>query len=168
MRLPFHEWQCGVLREINCAPTQIHPNGWAAMQAFHLICSAAGLTPTAHVFMHFYKLRPTKSKGWISFVTSDRKYLKLYSDSFKNFKNGFFKVVIGENGRSLFFDGAGRPKFSFYWTSYPPRVDPFPEAFLSPAEARVLALIKSLSELLPTRDIVRCFQSKDPFDSFYG
>jgi len=51
----FADWQMVVLREIRCAPTQIHPNAWASMQAFDVLCRAASLTATMPLFLHFYK-----------------------------------------------------------------------------------------------------------------
>jgi len=33
------------------------------MQAFDVLCRAAGLTVTMPLFLHFYKTRPTASKG---------------------------------------------------------------------------------------------------------
>lgn len=44
--LPFLDFQMGVLQEFNVAPTQLHPNGWAFMQAFSVACTALALTPT--------------------------------------------------------------------------------------------------------------------------
>jgi len=38
LTVSFAEWQMAVLRQIQCAPTQIHPNAWASMQAFDVLC----------------------------------------------------------------------------------------------------------------------------------
>jgi len=40
IRLPFDEFTLGVLRLLNVAPTQFHPNSWAYLQAFRLLCMA--------------------------------------------------------------------------------------------------------------------------------
>ncbi|KOM52593.1 hypothetical protein LR48_Vigan09g125200 [Vigna angularis] len=45
LRIPFIAFQAAVLCELNVAPTQLHPNGWAAIQAFVTICAAMGITP---------------------------------------------------------------------------------------------------------------------------
>lgn len=31
---PFSNFQCSVLSTINCAPSQLHPNGWAFVHSF--------------------------------------------------------------------------------------------------------------------------------------
>ena len=36
--LPFDDFTMGVLRVLNVAPSQLHPNSWASLQAFRLIC----------------------------------------------------------------------------------------------------------------------------------
>ena len=38
LRLPLDDFTMGVLRELNVAPTQLHLNSWAYMQAFRVLC----------------------------------------------------------------------------------------------------------------------------------
>lgn len=52
--LPFSDFQMGVLRELNICPAQLHPNGWAFMQAFNVLCTGLLLTPTPASFLHFF------------------------------------------------------------------------------------------------------------------
>ena len=40
--LPFDEFKIGVIRILNIAMTQFHPNCWAALQASRLICDCTG------------------------------------------------------------------------------------------------------------------------------
>ncbi|CAJ1965480.1 unnamed protein product, partial [Sphenostylis stenocarpa] len=40
VHLPFDEFMMGILRVLNITPTQLHPNNWAALQAFYLLCEA--------------------------------------------------------------------------------------------------------------------------------
>ncbi|RDY07756.1 hypothetical protein CR513_08092, partial [Mucuna pruriens] len=37
-RLPFTNFQCSVLKTLNIALTQLHPNGWAFVQALEILC----------------------------------------------------------------------------------------------------------------------------------
>ena len=47
VRLPLDDFTMGVLHQLNVAPTQLHPNSWAYLQAFRVLCqSDEGLTPT--------------------------------------------------------------------------------------------------------------------------
>ncbi|KOM55488.1 hypothetical protein LR48_Vigan10g138000 [Vigna angularis] len=118
--LPFSEFQMGVLRELNVATTQLHPNGWAFMQAFSTACTALALYPTPGDFLYFFHVLPHPSKPWVSLRTiSDRQLLMLFNNSYKDFKGNFFKVVPLEDGYSSFCFADGQPKFPFYWTNHP-------------------------------------------------
>ncbi|MED6117184.1 hypothetical protein PIB30_107624 [Stylosanthes scabra] len=37
IRFPFTKFECAVLRQLNCAPSQMHPNSWAFIQAFEVL-----------------------------------------------------------------------------------------------------------------------------------
>ncbi|KOM50448.1 hypothetical protein LR48_Vigan08g127500 [Vigna angularis] len=90
--LPFSDFQMGVLRTLNVAPTQLHPNGWAFMQAFSAICSGLALKPTPAAFLYFFHVQPHLSKPWVSLRTVGNKHLlSLYNSSYKDFKGHFFK-----------------------------------------------------------------------------
>ncbi|RDX77215.1 hypothetical protein CR513_42697, partial [Mucuna pruriens] len=43
-----------ILRTLGVAPSQLHPNSWAAMQAFQVICQALALIPSASLFLSHY------------------------------------------------------------------------------------------------------------------
>jgi len=45
--------------------------------------------------------------------------LDAFSQSFKHFKDGFFKVVVKYMGRSHFYNEEGSTKFPFSWTDNP-------------------------------------------------
>ncbi|QCD79167.1 hypothetical protein DEO72_LG1g2806 [Vigna unguiculata] len=40
VKLPFDDFTMGVLGLLNVAPTQLHPNSWAYLQAFRVLCRA--------------------------------------------------------------------------------------------------------------------------------
>ncbi|KOM37430.1 hypothetical protein LR48_Vigan03g081200 [Vigna angularis] len=91
--LPFSDFQMGVLRTLNVAPTQLHPNGWAFMQAFSAICSGLALKPTPAPFLYFFHVQPHSSKPWVSLrMVGNKHLLSLYNSSYKDFKGHFFKV----------------------------------------------------------------------------
>jgi len=168
LNVPFTDWQMAVLRQIQCAPTQIHPNAWASMQAFDDLCRAAGLTPTMPLFLHFYKTRPTASKGWVSFLGANKSLLTLYLASYKGFKTAFFKVAIPLKGRRYIFDEQDRPKFPLYWTTFPPPTDAWPEERLTPAERADLAVLKTLPDKIPPWPLIQCLRSPDLPGAVYG
>jgi len=91
VRLPLDEFTMGVLRLLNVAPTQLHPNSWGSLQAFRLICKALYLTPTPESFLYFYVTRPRDPLSWVSLVGRAKiSLLDGFTQSFKKFKDGFF------------------------------------------------------------------------------
>jgi len=108
-----------VLKYLNIAPTQLHPNGWAYMQDFSILCKFLSLSPNPKAFLYYYSSQPGKRQGWLSLISKSKIcFLKPFTSSYKNFKGGFFKILIEDNGRRYFFDG-DVPTFPFYWTSQP-------------------------------------------------
>jgi len=106
VRFPLDVFTMEVLRVLNVAPTELHPNSWAAIQAFRLLCDVLSLRATARSFLHFFGTRPGDRIGWLSLVGQAKNSLFApYTTSYKNFKTGFFKVVIEQGGQQFFFNG---------------------------------------------------------------
>ena len=61
--LPFDSCTGNVLRSLGIAPSQLHPNGWAALQAFRMLCRGIGLIPSAQIFLNNHTVRVGKSVG---------------------------------------------------------------------------------------------------------
>ena len=57
VRLPFTSFERELLTEINIAPAQLHPNGWAFVRAFQILCGHLGVPPTVDVFLHFFEVK---------------------------------------------------------------------------------------------------------------
>ena len=148
VQLLLDEFTMGVLRLLNVAPTQLHPNSWGSLQAFRLICKALYLTSTPESFLYFYVTRPRDPRSWVSLV--GRAKISLFdgfTQSFKKFKDGFFRVRVLPAGRLLYYDDGGRPKFPFYWTSAPARRDALAKEALDVDSRRVVDVL----EMLPVR-----------------
>ncbi|KOM37834.1 hypothetical protein LR48_Vigan03g121600 [Vigna angularis] len=75
VRIPFSKYQMGVLCALNVAPRQIHPNGWAYMQAFVVVCTTLALTPTPATFLYFFCALPHRKKSWVSIAPVKGKQL---------------------------------------------------------------------------------------------
>lgn len=115
VRIPFSEFQMGVLRELNVCPTQLHPNGWAFMQAFTILYTGLLLTPTPASFLYFFCALPHPNKSWVSLApVKDKQLFTSFNSSYKDFKTNFFKIAIQEPDHSQFYFDDGRPKFPFY------------------------------------------------------
>ncbi|QCD87052.1 hypothetical protein DEO72_LG3g1583 [Vigna unguiculata] len=110
----------GVLRLLNVAPTQLHPNSWAYLQAFRLLCMALYLEPSPRAFLYFFVTRPKSLITWLSLISRPSlKKLEAFTQLFKHFKDGFFKVVVKLARRSHFYTANGNTKFLFFWTDNP-------------------------------------------------
>ena len=48
----------GVLRILNVAPMQMHPNSRASLQVFQLVCEMFDLHSFTQVFLHYYSAWP--------------------------------------------------------------------------------------------------------------
>ena len=110
LRLPFTGFERALLTEINVAPAQLHPNNWAFVRAFGILCNHFGHTPFVDVFLYFFEAKRTRKKLWVSFNgVAGRVLLTLFQQSYKGFKGKFFKVCCNDNDRTL-LDG-----FPLYW-----------------------------------------------------
>ncbi|KOM55379.1 hypothetical protein LR48_Vigan10g127100 [Vigna angularis] len=143
--LPFSDFQMGVLRTLNVAPTQLHSNVWAFMQAFSAICSGLALKPMPAAFLYFFHVQPHPSKPWVFLRTVGNKHLlSLYNSSYKDFKGHFFKVMSTETGYRSFCSPTKEAKFPFYWTRDPRKVLSWPKPQMTPGD---LDLINQLCQL---------------------
>ncbi|KOM38407.1 hypothetical protein LR48_Vigan03g178900 [Vigna angularis] len=155
IRVPFTKFQMAVLREANVAPAQLHPNSWAAVQAFLAMCLAVGVTPTIPVFFHYFEVRPPPRGGWVSFTSvRERVLFRPFSDSFKNFKHHYFKIIIDTARRHEFHDGEGRPLFPFYWTREPRKIKAFPVGVMSPSDLEAVRTINTLLRRISARELM--------------
>jgi len=57
LRLPFTGFEHALLTEVNVAPAQLHPNNWAIVRAFFILCDHFGPTPSVNVFLYFFEAR---------------------------------------------------------------------------------------------------------------
>ncbi|KAG2389826.1 uncharacterized protein HKW66_Vig0178990 [Vigna angularis] len=162
IRVRFTKFQTAVLREVNVAPTQLHPNSWATVQAFLAMCLAVGVTPTIPVFFYYFEVRPSPSGGWVSFTSvRDRTLFRPFSDSFKNFKQHYFKIIIDKAGLHEFSDGEGRPLFPFYWTRDPRRIRATSIGALTAPDLEAVRTINALPRRISARHLVECLSLED-------
>ena len=102
--LPFDEFTMGVLRALNVAPTQIHLNTWASLQAFRLLCDVMRFHPTPSSFLSYYATHPAQKASWHSLVGRSGSVLfDSFVVSYKRFKERFVKVVVQPEATPSFF-----------------------------------------------------------------
>ncbi|RDX97067.1 hypothetical protein CR513_20193, partial [Mucuna pruriens] len=110
--LPFDFFEAGVLRMLGIDPSQLHPNGWAAIQAFKVVCLALGMSSSAPFFLSHYTTRVGQLVGWVSLALLPNIGLfTSYMASYKGFKSRFVKIKATEVGHFC----VDRRPLSLYW-----------------------------------------------------
>ncbi|QCD86081.1 hypothetical protein DEO72_LG3g602 [Vigna unguiculata] len=154
VRLPLDDFTMGVLRALNVAPTQLHPNSWAYLEP--TLCQSLYLEPTPYAFLYFYDTRPRRPATWLSLISCPSiSRLDAFSQSFKHFKDGYFKVVVKEGGKAYFLNADGSPKFPLSWTNNPSRYKDIGMDELSVGDKEVVETLLKFVDKLPTKGLVR-------------
>jgi len=162
IRLPFDEFTMGVLRLLNVASTQLHPNSWGSLQAFRLMCRALSLEPTAERFLYFYVIRPRDPCSWVSLVGRPKScLLDGFMQSFKNFKDGFFCVSMEAGRQSWYHDEGGVAKFSLYWTDSPRKLELTTNKALDVTSRQIVEVLERLPPRGSGKWIVCCYLTDD-------
>ena len=149
-RLPFNNFEKGLMTTLNVAPAQLHPNSWAFIRAFHILCKGLGIQPTPAMFLYFFELKSGSSRSvWYSLSgAGGRGLLTLYQSSYKGFRGAFVKILAPEHNPTL-LEG-----FPLYWTKslVLKRARPFEE--LDPADQRGCAELEGLEVIFNIRKIL--------------
>ncbi|MED6159174.1 hypothetical protein PIB30_039852 [Stylosanthes scabra] len=66
IRFPFTQFECGVLSQLKCAPSQIHPNGWAFIRGFEILMEYVGAEPLLEVFFTFFQAKGVRKGGLVT------------------------------------------------------------------------------------------------------
>ena len=166
--MPFDEFTMGVLRLLNVAPTQLHPNAWASLQAFRALTEVFRLNPSPKVFLSYYTTHPASPCKWVSLVSKPGEVLFTpFNSSYKYFKDAFFKICIEQPGRHFFFDGE-TPKFPLVWTRNPTVLKAEGRVSLSEDDRKMYSILDQLPRKLPVRQVLSCLVLPNPARVFQG
>jgi len=161
--LPFDNFTMGLLRLLNVAATQLHPNSWAYLQAFRVLFRSLYLQPSPQSFLYFYDTRPKSPTTWL---LVDKPLgisrLKAFTQLFKHFKDGFFKVVVKEPRHSYFYNDDRSTKFPFSWIDNPWCYKDMKKEKLSLADTEVVETLMKFNDKMPTKGLVRVYYSIHP------
>ncbi|RDX64498.1 hypothetical protein CR513_56942, partial [Mucuna pruriens] len=148
--LPFYCFTTDVLMTPGVAPSQLLPNGWAAMQAFKVIFRALTLIPSALLFLSHYTTRAGQSAGWVSLAPLPKGSLfNAYAASYKGFKNQFVMIqAIGEASFTL--DSKPLP---LYWR-LPSKFKGFFKGQLTLEDKANLQLLEELPRGMSCKELV--------------
>ena len=137
--------------------------------AFRVLCQSLYLQPSPRAFLYFYDIRPRQSTTWLSLVSRPSiSRLDTFSQSFKHFKDGYFKVVVKEEGRSYFLNVDGSTKFPFSWIGTPFRYKDMGTNELLVEDKEVVEVLMKFSDKLPTKGLVRVYNSVHPIIDIEG
>ncbi|KAJ1409177.1 hypothetical protein SESBI_22899 [Sesbania bispinosa] len=155
VRLPFMDFEVSILRYLDVAPSQLHPNAWGFIRSFTALCDALGLEYTLDVFFHMFKSYPVIDangrKAWLALRSGlGGKLFEVYQASYKLFKERFVFFRPAEGGRRWLFKADGQPKFSLYWT----------QNHYSRRSKEYVFSLSELSEEVATVEALQAFKKK--------
>ncbi|KAK7301979.1 hypothetical protein RJT34_12856 [Clitoria ternatea] len=125
VRLPLTEFEMGVLQFLDCAPSQLHPNGWGLVRSLEVLGEYFHFVPTVALFFTYCRvMRRGNSGGGLGFINlrCDSKVVNFesYTESAKtdrvSFKHSYVKVEVNA-GRPVFWENSDfSRKFYTGWT----------------------------------------------------
>jgi len=158
MRLPLNDFTMGY-----SVISTWRLSSWAYFQAFRVLCQSLYLRPSPHAFLYFYDTRPQQPTTWLSLVSRPSiSRLDAFSQSFKHFKDRYFKVVVKKEGKSHFLNAYESTKFPFSWTGSPCRYKDMGTDELLAADKEVVEVLMKFSNKLPTKGLVWVYNSIHP------
>jgi len=167
--LPFDDFTMDVLLILNLSPTQLHPNSWACLQAFRMVCQLFELTPMAKVFLFYYSTYPVSPVSWVSLVSRPGSVrFAAFTTSYKNFKERYFKIFVEPDGQEYFYNADGGTRFPFHWTRNPITLNLNSRTAVPVLGKVVMAIFDQLPHKLPTREIIALYASSDLWADFIG
>jgi hypothetical protein len=130
VRLPLTVFEMQLLSAIRVAPTQLHPNVWAFIRGFQIMCKHLEVDVSVENFFYFFQTKggvtkrrravPEYSCSWV--YISNRPGSRLvvaFTDSYKdNFKCRFVRVMARARVReeNLLCLASGQERFPLYWS----------------------------------------------------
>ncbi|MED6205355.1 hypothetical protein PIB30_016942 [Stylosanthes scabra] len=123
VRFLFTQFQCGVLSQLKCDPTQVHPNAWGFMRAFEVLMEYLEQEPELEVFFSYFQAKGVRKGGLVALTSCQRRVLfSLYKQSYKDFKSMYVKVRSLEEEFPFYLDECLLERFLLYWYSEPVQI----------------------------------------------
>ncbi|MED6209645.1 hypothetical protein PIB30_056731 [Stylosanthes scabra] len=120
VRFPFTPFECAVLRQINCAPSQIHSNSWGFMRALEILMEYLEEKPSVEVFFHLFQAKGVDRGMWVTLSSHQgRTVFCPFKASYKDFKEFYIKVRSAEDSFPFYLDNHLAEKFPLYWNKRP-------------------------------------------------
>ncbi|MED6226543.1 hypothetical protein PIB30_104763, partial [Stylosanthes scabra] len=117
VKFPFTKFECQVLTQMNCAPSQLHPNSWAFIRAFEVLMEFLECQPSLGLFFSFFQVRAYWKGTYVNLTSfPGRSVFALYRTSYKSFQDMFVKVRSVLEEFPFYVDEYLCPKFPLYWS----------------------------------------------------
>jgi len=163
VRLPFTPFERELLTEINTAPAQLHPNSWAFVRGFQILCGYLGILPSVDIFLHFFEVKKQGKSFWVSFSGIEgRILLTLFQNSYKSWKGKFFRECYAKHDPTALDD------FPLYWTEHPKLLKAKTLEELSPADRGVCKALASLGIIFDTLKLIACEYNAHSLTTYFG
>jgi len=163
LRLPFTTFERELLTKVNVAPAQLHPNGWAFVRAFQILCGYLGIPPLMDVFLHFFEVKKQGKSLWVSFSgVASRILFTLFKNSFKGWKGNFFRVCCAKHDPTT-LDG-----LLLYWTEKPNPIKPKSLDELASADREVCVALAGLKVVFHTPTLISREFKANALSAYFG
>ena len=163
LRLPFTSFERELLTKINTAPAQLHPNSWAFVRGFQILCRYLGIPSSVDAFLHFFEVRKQGKSLWMSFSgVAGRIILTLFQNSFKGWKGKFFKVRVTK------YDPTALEGFPLYWTDKPITIKALSLDQLDPADRNVCKALAGLGVVFDTAKLIANEFNAHGLSTYFG
>jgi len=97
LRFPFTRFERELLTELDIAPAQLHPNGWAFVWAYQIICAHLGHPASVDVFLYLFEAKNPNDRLWVSLNgVAGRSILSIFQQSYKDLKGKFVRVFCND------------------------------------------------------------------------
>jgi len=112
LRFPFPRFERELLTELDIVPAQLHPNSWAFVRAYQIICAHLGHPASVDVFLFLFEAKNPGDCLWVSLNgIVGRSILSIFQQSYKDWKDKFVCVCRNDQDPTL-LDG-----FPLYWVN---------------------------------------------------
>lgn len=126
IRIPFTDFEFGLLKTLNIAPSPLYPNGWGFIKAFEMVCDAMDITSTLGLFFSFFELKGMEKGGWVSLSRiMGKRFLQAYTTNYMGCKDKYLRVNSGKRCPRVMYVLGGNYRFPIYWSNNPLSVSGF-------------------------------------------
>ena len=161
--LPLTGFERALLTEVNVALTQLHPNSWAFVRAFSILCDYFGHVPSVDVFLHFFEAKSPGKKLWVSFNGVDARVMcSLFQQSYKGFKGKFLKIYCSKFVATLL------DRFPLYCVQEPELKKPRCLEELPTREREVCEFFSKLGAVFSTIELIKLEYNLKSLKAYIG